>query len=757
MLKQKITLKPVAAGVLQALALMALVMPALSHADETTDLGAVSAQAVDAQAAANSEAARKTASGEAPAQASLDAMQPQSVIGQSFIEDSNSPYGDYTAVEAVAPGMATGIAYNGTGLSPAKASMRGIQDGNYNMTFDGIPFGDTNGPTHHSTAYFPASILGEVDVERGPGYASDPGVASEGGAVNLFSRPLTPDSSITPSYTVGSWNTQDFNTLIQSGTQKNFDGLQISADYENLTSDGYLTLNSVQRKDYTLKMQKPVGENGLLTFFMSHENQYLAQSDASNGLTLAQAAQFGNNMSLTNNSHLVDYVGYNHETLNTDMDYLRFQDKFKNGWSIDNNAYFYDYSNQTTEPKSYSLTAGSATNIQTTPIYNQSVVNGIPGFDKQNWYEVYGDIFKASKPLGSGVLNVGMWIEHSHTSRHQYYQDLMTGLPDYVFAVNGSQPSPSTGSTTTNVKFDQGSRWMQYQPFAEYVWHVNNRLTVTPGVKYEREDFTVDAYLNQGSRLPLYQTETFDKPLAYLAANYKLTPSWSTYAQMSQGMYVPDISSFQSAGAPYTSVQPELSNNYQLGVVHNSNHLTFDADVYYIDISNKIEQVPGTNQAPVYFNGGSQTYRGVETEGAYAFGNGIAVFASASASDPRITSTGLAPANAPKDTEALGVIYKSFGWSDSILYHRVGSSYALDNSLYPMRAYSSTDAHFNYTFDHPGFGMKKLELSLGLYNIFDHQSVLNVTPVNSDGTTNPGDTFFFQPPRSYTLSLKGQF
>ncbi|HYS45964.1 MAG TPA: hypothetical protein VEM35_05975, partial [Rhizomicrobium sp.] len=62
----------------------------------------------------------------APAKASLDTMEPQTIINKSYIEDSVSETADYTTILAIAPGM-TGIDVNGPGLSDGgvKNTMRG--------------------------------------------------------------------------------------------------------------------------------------------------------------------------------------------------------------------------------------------------------------------------------------------------------------------------------------------------------------------------------------------------------------------------------------------------------------------------------------------------------------------------------------------------------------------------------------------------------------------------------------------------------
>ena len=69
----------------------------------------------------------------------------------------------------ISPSLSSGVNENGPGLSEKDAVIRGFGDGEYNVTYDGIPFADTNDPTHHTTAYFPASTIGAAEVDRGPG------------------------------------------------------------------------------------------------------------------------------------------------------------------------------------------------------------------------------------------------------------------------------------------------------------------------------------------------------------------------------------------------------------------------------------------------------------------------------------------------------------------------------------------------------------------------------------------------------------
>src|SRR5258705_351775 len=86
-----------------------------------------------------------------------------------------------------APGtFSTGT--NGPGLGDTKTFFRGFKDGQYSMTYDGIPFNDTNDPTHHSWAFFPAQTIGSTVFDRSPGSAATIGPSTYGGSGTLLSR-----------------------------------------------------------------------------------------------------------------------------------------------------------------------------------------------------------------------------------------------------------------------------------------------------------------------------------------------------------------------------------------------------------------------------------------------------------------------------------------------------------------------------------------------------------------------------------------
>src|SRR4051812_19398367 len=193
----------------------------------------------------------------APAKASLETMEPQTIINKSYIEDSVAETGTYTSVLAIAPSM-TGTDLNGPGLSDngVKNTLRGLPDGSFGLSYDGIPFGDTNGPSHHSESYFPASTIGAIAVDRGPGNAGTLGPSTYGGTVSLFSEVLTPNRSARAQATAGSWGTSLFNGNIQTG-DVNVLGInsRLLINYQDTNTLGYLTYNSSAAQNYTIKFQ----------------------------------------------------------------------------------------------------------------------------------------------------------------------------------------------------------------------------------------------------------------------------------------------------------------------------------------------------------------------------------------------------------------------------------------------------------------------------------------------------------------------
>ena len=153
----------------------------------------------------------------APVKSVLDAGSARTEITSNYISEYTSPVTDFADIIQAAPGTVS-YTTNGIGNGQAKIFFRGFVDDDYSMTWDGVPFNDSNDPSHHSWAYVPAAAIGHTDFDRSPGTASDIGTSNFGGTIHFFSPTPSNEAHVRGSMTYGSWNTRQFLGDITSGS-----------------------------------------------------------------------------------------------------------------------------------------------------------------------------------------------------------------------------------------------------------------------------------------------------------------------------------------------------------------------------------------------------------------------------------------------------------------------------------------------------------------------------------------------------------
>ena len=226
----------------------------------------------------------------APVTASLQTTQPQSIISRSFIEDSLPATSDFNQIAMISPSVSGYGNANGPGLSESKAQIRGFQDGEYNITYDGVPFGDTNDPTHHSNTFFPSNTVETLIVDRGPGNASQLGQATFGGNINRFSRATREDASIEAKGSFGSYNTWLLRGVAQSGAIQKLGGTEIVLSAQHISSDGARTYSPFKSNNVFGKVMIPVGPDAKLTLLATYNENTFNQPDK-DGVTLSRRSR----------------------------------------------------------------------------------------------------------------------------------------------------------------------------------------------------------------------------------------------------------------------------------------------------------------------------------------------------------------------------------------------------------------------------------------------------------------------------------
>ena len=285
---------------------------------------------------------------------------------------------DYGEAVAMAPGTFTTNG-NGVGLGQSKTYFRGFPDGDYDIDFDGIPFYDTNSPTHHSWAFFPSQFLGGIDFDRSPGTASTIGPTPFGGSIHLLSKDLSPVQNIRGGFSYGSFNTYLYDGQYDSGNILPNHKLNLQVDIHHLQSDGYQTYNYQTRNGGDIKVQYKLSDKTILTGFSgviwldantpnfnaTRCQMYGAASGYTCTGTLAPFAGSGINFFLTNNSDPVNYLNnqYNYYHVPTDFEYVGLHTELGHNITLDVKPYTYNYDNS----EKYS---------NATPITEATTING---------------------------------------------------------------------------------------------------------------------------------------------------------------------------------------------------------------------------------------------------------------------------------------------------------------------------------------------------------------------------------------------
>ena len=682
----------------------------------------------------------ESATTQAPTATPLSAIEPTSLISQYFIENNSSLSSNYDDVVKIAPSVYS-VSPNGPGLMENQVlSIRGFVDGQYNVTFDGIPWGDSNDFTHHTTSYFMDHDLGGISVDRGPGTAATIGNATFGGTIAINSKSPNADMTVTPYASYGSFNTSVVGTQVDTGPMEKYGGAAAFLDVESLSSDGYLHNAGQDRKNVFTKVAAPIDDNTVVTFvgMYNQVHQYVSL-----GATAAQIAEFGPRYALSNDPTNQNYYGYNWDRIHTDFEYLGVVSRLGGGWSVDNKLYTYAYYHDGSNGEDPNGWTPNGTSYGTNDVPGQLLVNN---------YRSWGDTFKARDEFNFGSLQTGLWVDRQHNLR---------SLDEVDFTLGGAlNPEGNLTSAIPGVDRQLTQVLTTVQPFVEFDWNALPDLTLSPGVRYDHFERSVDSQVNVKTATAQSYTDNFSATLPSFLAHYSLTGNWAAYAQAAKGFLAPNENFFNFSAPGSTNVSPQQSWNYQLGTSWQTKAVSLSADVYYIDFTNLIgsETIGGNT---VFFNQGGVTYKGVEAESTVYIGNGFSVYANGSINSAKDKQTGQWVANAPDATFTGGAIYNLKGWYASLLDKWVGRSYGAGaTGNVTINSFSTLDGAFGYTVPAGSAWLAKANFKLSFNNLLDSHKIIalaGTTAGNNPATGNADNLFWVMPERSVFATVSVPF
>src|SRR5215470_11204334 len=640
----------------------------------------------------------------APSQSSLDTHSAESVISPEYIRNFTAPTADFTEVVQMAPGTFA-LNTNGPGLGQYKTFFRGFKDGMYTMTFDGVPFEDTNDPTHHSWAFFPAQFIGQTVFDRSPGTASTVGPTNFGGSINMMSRTLRPTANFRGTVSYGSFNTKLIDGAYDTGQFGPNGSMSMLFDLQQLRSDGYLSYNYLKRNSFSAKYQYRVTPRTTITAFTSL-GELRSNTPDTTAATRAQIAQYGDKYLMVNDPTQGNYFGYNYYHIPSDFDYIGVSSQLGHGWVIDTKGYSYRYYNKQFLDKNFAAPSATA------------------GVDKLNSYRKWGDLFVASKNTKFGTFRVGDWFEWAKTYRFQYPSD------------------PRTWVDTALPNFKERFNTTSVQPYAEFEWRPVSRLTLTPGIKFVFYKMSLNQSADNGSTVgnlggaPSTQhTANYNTWQPAFDANYKLRNNWSVYAQFAGGSTIPPSNVFDVSGAQVGVLpSPTKSMTYQTGTVYKTSRFTLDFDAYHIGFDSTYSSFTGTDALPHYYAGGSATTKGIEMESTIFIGRGLSLYLNGTEGSAKYDSTGLYKANAPGNTETAGLSYQRSNWDLGFFNKRISNMWndnGAVNQAVRIDPFEISNLYLNYTFKGESSRFAETKLRFTVNNVFDQYNTVGIKPAST--------------------------
>ncbi len=710
----------------------------------------------------------------APSGNLLEATSARTEVSSDFIHNFMSPVADYSEYVNYAPGTFS-LNPNGIGLGQGSTYYRGFQDGQYTMTFDGIPFEDTNTPTHHSWANFPSGWTDSVDFDRSPGLASTFGPTNFGGSINLQSPPLFPDPDIRATFDYGSFNTRVVQLDADSGFFGKDNKNSFLMDIQQLLSDGYQTYNRQKRVAGYGKYQYRLSSKSSLTVYGGLVDIWTNTPKTTNP-TRAQVAEFGDNYLmdgtplLANGSPDPYYYGYNTYHVQTDFEYIAYNADLGGGWKFDTKAYTTRYWNKQFYQN------GATVNL------SSSKPSGV---DKLNGYRHAGDTAILSNESKYGVFRTGIWFDWSYTDRYQYPSNILTQLDTPL-------PNFHEHFITTAV-----------QPFAEYEWHAAPKFSLTVGVKDANYGISLNQYQDAKTVLCLggktgtdpvtgapiciggpqfvSHSTNYNSWLPNIAARYSLRSTWSVYAQWAEGSVIPPSAVFDvTGGVVETPPKPTLAKTYQVGSVMKYRRWTLDADAYYIHFQNAYDTYTDPNtEEPDSVATGPSNSKGIEAETNVVLPYGFTLYANGTMGSakyqggPTFPNGGEWVANTPKNVETVSLLWHHTDWSAGFVDKRVGTMYNDNTTLnyvingisipYPVdqavtiNPFTLYNVFADYTIKGSSF-LRGSKIGLAVNNLANSHNIVGITPgiaptLAAHYVESPNDLLNLLPGRSVMVTF----
>lgn len=454
----------------------------------------------------------------------------------------------------------------GTGALP-QISVRGLYEsrsGRIQALSDGVPLAlAPYGQTGLSLFPLTLATLDRVDIVRG-GAAVQYGPNNVGGVINFISKPIPHEwkTTLQERATFNAGGRQLWDSYLSTGgfLSDNF-GLQL--DLNSISGETAREHSDSDIQNYRLRGQWNIDDNRDLSFGVQH---YKADMDLAGALSVAD---------------------YKDDSRQSTRPLDRFEGDTDRVWGT--------YTQLLGAIGPFDAVEFSWTNFAHNSYRN--FVVGLPftpdgaAVTKQDGprdFKVWGSEPRLSMSINGDTVNQTWLLGARYVKENIDYQ------------VN--RQSLVTGNTTPfrDWTFDDEAKAFY---LSNAISLLDNRLTITPGVRYEH------ALMNYQDGISQFERDNkSEELLPGLTVGFQANANWFVYANAQKSLRPPQVTQIVKEG----DVAAELAWNYEAGVRYTPwQGLRVDAALYRIDFEDQISYNASTDR---FNNLGSTRHQGIETE-----------------------------------------------------------------------------------------------------------------------------------------------
>ncbi|MHB1528543.1 MAG: TonB-dependent receptor [Acidiferrobacteraceae bacterium] len=766
-------LKPLPAAVL--LALMCVPAAALAQGTSSSGGSLSSSANINIGTVSSTSEPLNTLSKLPSKKAVFKSTQSVKVIGKKQMAVAG-PAGGAAQVLSVAPGVNT-MAEGVNGAPRAAISINGMKtgwgniagnanDGTVMVTFDGVPMVDPAYEVWQASEVPQLSMIQGISVTYGPGYAVNRWYDNIGGAINFI--PLQPTAKAGGSIGTffGSFGTYGTNFSARTGDMGGgWSGILAGGVTRSDSNylQGYGFNNPSKNHAYYAKVMKKF-HGGHISF-----GAYTARSESYRPLPIPVTPNASVTVNGANPNTGVPNPGplYSQQTtgfyttlpsslywkqsiVDTNLLYSGFVNRISRHVTL-HNLIWYRYGNR--EHLHYD-NYGYNANVLDQYYYTTSSTYG----DK-----MYFDIRRPFNDVSVG----GYYLNSTYYSLLEFYNP---GLPaQYAYGPNAGTNATVNGSPVNYslaLPSHYHSSYLYMTDLAAFIQddiQPIQSLRITPGIRFVT--FQTNFVNNASTQFPINVADqigtngdgtggnnqpnsstTFSEVEPSLGVNWQATKDVALYANYSTAYKAPAGATGTYAHLLASSLEPQKSAQYQVGmkafVRHDRflNDAAFGANYYQLSDTNEIIPIPVVSHLYSLFASGSSKFNGVNM---YFEDNPIyTVHVFSNISFERATYTnyttpsggsyaGLPVSNVPAQTVNLGAYYQMYQhgivYSPSVWWQYTGAQDIYNNNTnaptnQKLPAFGIWNASLKIVNrQHVLSGVQKVSLTVGVYNVFNKQ------------------------------------